>query len=507
MRFQLHQFMEEQTKVATLHPIEQINQSMDETGNPYSEDIKTEVLLQEENKMEILVDRNDEEQFSSFYSLCEEVRTYFDEEFQKDTDQWLEKQKKAILGYPEEVDYYMEHIRSYLDSKKKMDIQTLPWYDSLVEGVFHENWGLAGIQKWVKNPNSSSCKVIQPRIYFMEHGEMVLQPQKLSEDRFKQLKKALLMTDTKKRENEPYQEVYMTDGTRIEIYNNTKQPTIIFRKYIVKEYDFEHIANLNTIDKASIPMLKAMVACGFNVNMVGPVRCGKTTFLTTYQSYEKEMLEGVLLETDPEIPLHNIMPVSPIIQMIADNEDLDGIVKPLMRSDGDYLIMGEARDGKALRQMVLITKKGTRRVKGTFHTGNAEDFCFDIAQEIVNSYGGSEWAYMIQAAKGFHFLFEFASSTENRSEKKLKGIHEIRLDLKTLIVSTNMICRYNKKSKDWEYNFDLSDRVVQIGEEEDEEAFAVFRETLKKLAEEKPMEQGFDPTRISPFSLLIPTGG
>lgn len=166
--------------------------------------------------------------------------------------------------------------------------------------------------------------------------------------------------------------------------------------------------------------------------------------------------------------------------------------------------MGEARDGRALRQMLMITKKGTRRVKGTFHTGNPEDFCYDIAQEIVNIYGGDVWAYMIQAAKGFQYLFEFASLSHDKSAKRLKGIYEIRFDAKTLQISTHRICHYNVETDDWEYVNDIGNRAIQIGLEENSIALKTFQSELERLSSIKPFKG--DSIIHSAFSKLIPIG-
>lgn len=468
-----------------------LDQFMDTTSSKTNESVVDTPLIS-----------NQENPFEWFYLLCEEVKRYIADKQEESPEEWLERQKKAILGYPKEVEYYLNEINFYLDKNQKKHVVFPKWYDQLDEAIFHENWGLAGIYQWVKHGTTSSCKVIQPRIYFLENGRSQIQPQTLSVERFNSLKKALLLNDTTKRENDPYQEIYMIDGTRIEIYNNTKEGVIIFRRYVVDNYTFENLAKLGSIDERSIPLLKEMVGCGFNVNMVGPVRSGKTTFFTAYQTYEDPKLEGVFVETDAEVPLHLIMPLAPIIQMIADDEELDGLLKPLMRSDANYLLMGEARDGRALRLMLMITKKGTKRVKGTFHTGNAEDFPYDIAQEIVNIYGGNVWAYMIQAAKGFQFLFEFKSLPSNEEQKRLKAIHEIRLDLETLQISTNIICAYNFEKDTWTYNSKLSENTIEIGLEENAIAFRNFQKELIKLEEESPLH--IKAERISPFSKLIP---
>lgn len=472
-------------------------------------DFRLDTFLKEQKELTQLNSSNHKnnpitQNFDRFYLLCEEIKEYIQEKQEDNTEEWLKRQRNAILGYPKEVQFYLNEINHYLKKEGKENVSYPSWYDQLDEAVFHETWGLAGIYEWIKKGKSSSCKVIQPRIYFLEKGKATLKPQQIRKERFEQLKNTLLQNDKSKRKNAPYQEIYMLDGTRIEIYNNTKESVIIFRRYIVNTFTFENLAQLGSIDKESINLLKSMVKCGFNVNMVGPVRSGKTTFLTAYQSYEDPTLEGVLLETDPEIPLHAIMPTAPIIQMIADNEDLDNILKPLMRSDGDYLVMGEARDGRALRQMLMITKKGTRRVKGTFHTGNPEDFCYDIAQEIVNIYGGDVWAYMMQAAKGFHYLFEFASLSHDKSAKRLKGIYEIRLDAKNLQISTHKICHHNIETDDWEYVNDIGKETIRIGLEEDPEAIQTFQFELKRLATIKPYHG--ESIVNSAFSKLIPIG-
>lgn len=132
---------------------------------------------------------------------------------------------------------------------------------------------------------------------------MQLQEQKISKDRFQQLRKALLLRNPEIHLSNKYAEVYMLDGTRITIFEDAKEPTIIFRKYIVEKLDFEEQAKLGTIPIEIIPMLKAKVMIGYNINFIGPVRSGKTTFLKTWQSYEDKTLEGVMVETDPEIPI------------------------------------------------------------------------------------------------------------------------------------------------------------------------------------------------------------
>ncbi len=441
--------------------------------------------------------------FADFYHLCSEVKKSLFKDANK-SDDMLKIQKKAIQGHQEEVNYYLNEIETYLDGTNKHTTKFPIWYSDLASGIFHENWGFHGLFPWTKDEKSSSAKIIGDRIYFFQNGKQVLQEQRISESRLNQFKRALLLGNPEKRFNEPSHEVYMVDGTRITILNNTIETTFIFRKYVMQDYTFESLANLKTIDGEMIQLLELFVKCGFNVNFIGPVRSGKTTAMTTYQTYEDQSLEGTTVQTDPEMLLHLIMPKAPITQVIADGEELDDVTKQLMRSDSDYLIMGEAREGKALRLMLLVTKKGTRRVKGTFHTGDPTNFCFDVAQEISNIYGGNLWAYMLQVANGFQYLFEFAQMPYDKSVKKLKGIYEIRLNNETLEISSHQIVKYNSETDDWVYKFDLGENIERIGMEEDPIAFKQLKKELQRLEKIKPLKT--NNVIISPYSKLMTRG-
>ncbi|MBR5926656.1 MAG: ATPase, partial [Firmicutes bacterium] len=123
--------------------------------------------------------------------------------------------------------------------------------------------------------------------------------------------------------------------------------------------------------------------------------------------YEDKNLEGVMVETDPEIPLHLLMPKSPVMQLIADGEELSVISKNLLRSDADYFIMAEARDGTALDTALRIASKGTKRMKLTFHSRNPYHFPLEAAMEIAGSTGGDIELIMKKLAANFDYLFHF----------------------------------------------------------------------------------------------------
>ena len=429
-----------------------------------------------------------------FLSLCSSVQSYFESQFQSSEGQELnilDRQTKAIIGIPDHVNYFKDIIKKYLENNSKTNTPYPKWYRSLVDGIFHEVWGLAGISQWMDMPESQSAKIIGERIYFLIDGKMVLQEQKISAKRFDALKKALLLLTPEISHSRPNIEVLMHSGERVTIYDEplTKgnEHIMVFRKYIIEKYTLEEQARRGTIPKEAICMLESLAKVGFNILFCGAVRTAKTTFLTIFEMLENPELEGVLVETHSEIPLHNLIPEAPIMQLVADGKALDGITKQLMRADGDYLICGEARDGNMLNLLVELANRGTRHCKSTIHLTDVWDLPYDIANMICNAKGGNLEHTIIKVAKSFHYVFELIQLAD-RSKKRLKGIYEIRFEHQTSRISIHQICKYNYESDSWAFFYDVGGDKEDIAREENWKAFLSFRRELKILSQKFPME-------------------
>ncbi len=442
-------------------------------------------------KNEILGVACEENKFADFRRVCAEVYDEFAKEWKsgnEEPEKLLELQKKAITGCVPEVSFFKKKISLFL-REHNLNSTVFPyWYDSLEDAVYHENWGVAAIAEWFseKYKNSSSAKIIGDRIYFLEGGRMALKPQKITEKRREQLVRAFLMLTPEERLDKDFHEVYMRDGTRVTIFRRAMvkkgQDVIIFRRYVVPSYTFEEQAERGTIPKESIALFEDMVSLGYNVAFTGAVRTAKSTFLSTWQAYENRELEGVMIETDPEIPMEKLMPEAPIVQLIADGDRLSAITKNLLRSDADYFIMAEARDGAALDTVLRAAAKGTRRMKITFHSRDPLNFSYDVAQEIVNAYGGDVQFTAQRTAAAFDYIFHFIQ-LKDKSQKRLKAIYELRFDRKCGKPAMKPVCLYDMARSSWEWFFDISDEKREMGLEEDAEVFARFEEKLRALAD------------------------
>ena len=425
----------------------------------------------------------------SFDGLCKHIKEEFFSQWEREENlrSSMEIQKKAIIGYKNEVSYFKDKIRRLIGEYGGQATVYPPWYGSLVEAVYHENWGLAGIAQWfgAEYGESSSAKVIGERIYFMEGGTMVLKPQTMNKDRREQLIRAFLLLTPEERLDREFHEIYLLDGTRVTIFGGNMakagQDTIIFRRYIIPSYTFEEQAARGTIPAAAIPLFKSMVRIGYSTAFLGAVRTAKSTFLCTWQSWEDPALEGVMVETDPEIPLHRIMPEAPVIQLLADNEKLKSISKNLLRSDADYFILAEARDGAALDTAVRIACKGTKRMKLTFHTRNPLDFPLEAATEIVKATGGDLKLTMQKVAQSFDYLFHFVQLAD-KSRKRLRGIYEMSFDRETQEISIVPICRYDYEKDGWSFYAQIGREKEEYGMEEAPRQFQEMKRVLEELS-------------------------
>jgi pilus assembly protein CpaF len=427
---------------------------------------------------------------AGFDELCGRIEAEFQREWDEernDADKILAVQKRAIIGYEKEVSYFKNRIASLIRKYKAEKTPFPNWYSSLADAVYHEKWGMAGMAEWFGGGyrESSSAKIIGDRVYFMEDGAMKLKPQRISLDRREQMTRAFLLLTPDERLDKEFHEIYLLDGTRVTIFRGAmtkpRQDAIIFRRYIIPNYSFEEQALRGTIPEESVGLFKDMVRVGYNIAFCGPVRSAKTTFLSTWQSYEDRTLEGVMVETDPEIPLHRLMPEAPVVQLIADHDKLRGISKNLLRSDADYFILAEARDGTALDTAVRMARKGTRRMKITFHTRDPVTFADDVAVEIIRAAGGGLRETAQRVAGSFDYVFHFIQ-LKRKNQKRLRSIYEMSLTRESREIRMTEICRYLHSEDRWEWTCHIGQDKREAGLEEDHEAFASFERRLRQIA-------------------------
>ena len=441
-----------------------------------------------------------EEKYDAFFQLCRRVEDVFEADW-RETDELsragkLEREKRAIIGYEKDRKFYQDRIREILSSRGWNEIAHPPWYRNLEEGVFHEVYGLAGLAPWVYDTteeyrNSSSAKLIGERLYCMIDGKTVLQPQRISDRRREQLKRALLLSTPRERLEYGFHEVYLHNGIRITIFSGERtkknQDVMIFRKYLLRDLTFENLAELGTIPSEAIPLFKVMVKIGFNILISGPVRSGKTTFLQIWQKYEDPHLEGLAVSTDPETPWHEIMPDAPIIQLVADGSDLHHLTKPLMRGDNDYILLEEMRDASAYHLALGITSAGSMRCKATIHDGSSANIPYKMASAVHETFGGNLQSLIAQVFRSFHLVFRFSQGYPDKSKKHLMSICAYQYDFHCDQVSVHELCRYQPEKKCWHWKADTGWAEEINGLETMRKELNRMEELLKELELRNPL--------------------
>ncbi len=434
-----------------------------------------------------------------FEEICKIVSFEFDKDWENTEDKVknlkLEREKKAIMGYPAETKYYKEKIKEILRGKKLLNSVFPSWYENIWEAVFAELYGLSGLAPWAYDTteeykNSSSAKLIGENLYCLIDGKSQLQQQKIPKKRREQLKRALLLATPHERLEYGFHEVYLHNGIRITIYSGERtkndQDVMVFRKYLIKKFSFEQFVKVGTIPFEAIELFRSMIAIGYNVIFAGQVRSGKTTFLQTWQSYEDKYLEGLAIATDDETQWNEIMPDVPIMQLIADGDNLDTIVKSLMRGDNDYIIVEEMRDATAYNLALEIASTGTQRCKGTIHDNDGINIPYKMATKIHAKYGGNLNSTIAQIFKKINYVFEFAQLNDDKSKKVLTGIVEYLYDYDENRVYVRRICKYDIADNKWMWKYYFGKDKEDIGKHSLEE-IENFKKTLRWLESKNPL--------------------
>lgn len=457
----------------------------------------------QEPKRKINISRD---KYFRFREICDVVFQQFQKEWNTEDknsvnhEQMLKRQRDAIIGVDTEVKYFKNKIEDYLKTHNLQHESYPSWYKNLEDAIFHENWGLAGVSEWVDGETkelheSSSAKIIGNNIYFLINGKSVLMPQKISNERREQLRRALRLNTPDKRAD-AYEELYMKNGIRVAVFADDitiqNQDVIVFRKYIVPKLTLDEQAQRGTIPDDAIELLNSIVDVGFNTVIAGPVRTAKTTLLQTFQLREDQELEGLMIQTDPEIKLHELMPNAPIMQIVVEKERLRGIIKSIVRSDADYYIFAEARDGLSLHIALDVATRGQNRMKMTYHINHRKikNICYDIARRIVDECGGNLYSTILDVAQTFHYVFEMRQLSD-KSKKRLAGIYEIRLDDISGKVEVHTICKYMPETDDWTWNYTYGSDKEEIGVFENKLAFSRFKNNLEDLSNKHPMPEEY----------------
>jgi pilus assembly protein CpaF len=190
------------------------------------------------------------------------------------------------------------------------------------------------------------------------------------------------------------------DGSRVVMvlggaseHGISTHPRIAIRRFVLGHVGLEGLARMGLFPLALVPVLGALVRCGFTMLVSGPPGAGKTTLLTELLgevsplerivTVEKHVLE-LRLEDDPRHP------DAPALYTRQANAEGEGaittrqLVELTRRLNPDRVVVGELVEDEAL-DMLDVASMCTRGSLATIHAHSADIVLHRLAYYVAKS--------------------------------------------------------------------------------------------------------------------------
>lgn len=437
------------------------------------------------------------QQSLSFHAVREIVKQYFKEKHSKlseaELNKWQNLQYEAVLGTPSAVEVFKEEIEAFL-RKERIHLSPPYPYNSLVEALFQETFGLGAISTWWKHPRfpeSQSARIILPNVYYDIPGERALQPYKYDSVTIDNLIEKLRLKDefAAISKSKPKLEIDLADGTRVMIMISprVRQPVIVFRNFTMKKPTLEQLVRTVTIPAEGLALIEGIARSMLNIAVLGKVRSGKSTFLKAmFAARYREGQVAVNIErTHAELRLQEMIPDGQIIEMIAKtDEDYEEIFDQVLRSDYHFCVVSELRSLEA-EIYNLASERGEGGSMTTYHTDRVKNMPGQIARLILQRYPSRKYEEeLIRVAENLDITFVMKELKDGA--KRLDKICEIQLDPYSLEVQVVDLMRYEESEQDYRYYAGYSERFKQKLLEVEGYGESALQ-SLHRLAREKPI--------------------
>lgn len=432
----------------------------------------------------------------NFQQVRELIKKYFKDKQLNENElkKWQDLQHEAVLGKPAAVAALMEEIERYL----RLEQITLPPpypYESTVEALFQETFGIGVISKWWKHPRfseSQSARIIGSRVYFDIPGERALQDfQYESQQQIETIIEKIRMKDefAAISKFDPKLEIDLADGTRIMIMipPRVRQPVIVFRNYTMQSPTLEQLVRKKTFSSEALPVIEGIGRSMLNVAFLGKVRSGKTTFLKAMFGIRfRDGQVAVNIErSHAELRLQEMIPDGQIIEMIVKTDkDYEQVFDQVLRSDYHICVISELRSMEA-ELYNLASERGEGGSMTTYHTDRVANMPGQIARLILQRFPSRKYEEeLIRVAENLDIAFVMKELPDG--SKRLEKISEIQLDPYTLEVKVVDLMRYETVEQDYRYYNGYSERFKRKLLEVEGYGQAALQ-TLDRLTKEKPM--------------------
>ncbi|WP_336775404.1 ATPase, T2SS/T4P/T4SS family [Paenibacillus sp. MMO-58] len=440
----------------------------------------------------------------SFKQACDLVLKAFEEKNKSRSEdemtRWQKLQHDAVIGKQEAVKLFKEEIEEYLRNAQLLQVKQPSYYESLVEAVFQETFGLGPISVWWKHPKfseSQSARIIGKKIYFDIPGERALRKFTYDSEQtvIENIIEKIRMKDEFAHINKfnPKLEMDLEDGTRVTILipPRVRKTTLIFRNVTIRKPMLEDFVQRGSIPTEALPILRGMAKSMLNMVVMGKVRSAKTTLLKALfaERYREGQVAVTIENGHSEMKLGDIYPDAQLIEMIVRTaEEYDEVFAQVLRSDYHFCVVGEMRSVEA-ELYCMACERGEGGSMTSYHTEKMKNMPGQITRLILQRYPGRDYQNeLIRVAECLDIGIVMKELPDG--SKRLHRISEIRLDPYTLQVTVHDVMRWDSLHNDWTYANDLSpetrEKMREASPGQTGYAEQAFR-ALEKLSKEKPI--------------------
>lgn len=437
--------------------------------------------------------------FLAFNQLAETVYRYFQNKYQQadnlQREEYEKMQYEAIIGNPKYIKMLKDEISKYLDSA---DLKHTSYpehiYNSLVDGIFHKNWGFDCFAPWFSRYSySQSAKISGRRIFFEDKdGRRKLLPFQFEKaEDVERIIRHLTMKDNYAKLNDDNTsiEIDMYDGTRVTIIipPTSLVYTIIFRRFVIPRLTLEDYQKIepNPFPSEMIPILRGLAPA--TICFTGRVKSGKSTLLKILFGERDPYEVTTVLAKKFELFLSEAYPDRDITELQSkDGFKVHELIPIVLRSDLEFGILEEVRSDEAEAAM-MMAERGNK-VYLTYHSSKVNNIPFQIADLIIENKPNKNYiSEIIRAAQNINIAI-VNKELKDRS-KRVINISEIRFDDKNMVVSSHPICLWDEETDTWRYKFDLSEELIKELRSSNKENTNLMIQYLKKLEQRYPFEK------------------
>lgn len=439
-----------------------------------------------------------------FNRIKKAVVEHFNERFEKSKDHektsWLSKQHEAIIGLKSAIDWFKREIEEYLRRNNQLGITYPSYYSDIVEALYQETYGLGPISTWWKHESyqdSQAARIIGTNIYFEIPGTLdeLQDISYASEADVLRVAKQLSLRNpiTSLNAHNPSLQIDMADGTRVTIIIPpwTRHPIIIFRHYTIKRVSLEDISQKGTFPVEMVDILRTISKGRGTTMLCGPVKSGKSTLLSAMIAERKSYDKMLLIQKDfDELKVSEHYPKNQVMEFILTEENKERIFDLVLRSDYEYIVVGELRSLEA-EIFLKACERGLPGALTTYHTPDPDNIPSQLADVILDEHANkTHQAQYERAAKNVHFAIVM-EELKNRS-KRLVNLSVFDWDSKTKTFQTHELVAWNRNDDTWQYSDYIPKRVLTILERYAPSETAQMQKLLANLSLKHPIKEGVE---------------